>query len=89
MITEILLTDNGMVFFSILGDDGGFVVSKDQKRITDKYGSHVIDREDKESNKNSLSSKDKVESGIYVPSRPPKKLGGKEADEADTTIKIS
>ena len=32
-----------------------------------------------------MSSKDKVESGIYVPSRPPKKPGGEEADEVDTT----
>ena len=81
MITEILLTDNGMVFFSILGDDGGFVVSKDQKRITDKYGSHVIDREDKESNKNSLSSKDKVESGVCVRAEPSAEEAGRERSE--------
>ena len=42
-------------------------------------------QEDKEVNKTSLSSKDKVESGVYVPSRPPKKPGGKEADEVDIT----
>ena len=46
-------------------------------------------REDKETNKNSLSSKDTVESGICVPSRPPKKPGGEEADEVDTAIKMS
>ena len=49
----------------------------------------MIGREDKEINKNSLSSKDKVESGVYVPSRPPKKPGGKEADEVGTTTKMS
>ena len=36
-----------------------------------------------------MSSKDKVESRIYVPSRPPKKPGGEEADEVDTAIKMS
>ena len=35
--------------------------------------------------KNSWSSKDKVESGEYVLSRPPKKPGGEETDEVDTT----
>ena len=37
----------------------------------------VIGWEDREINENSLSSKDKVESGVYVPIRPPKKPGGK------------
>ena len=41
-------------------------------------------REDREIIKNSRSSKDKVESGEYALSRPPKKPRGKEADEADT-----
>ena len=35
-----------------------------------------------------MSSKDKVESGAYVPSRPPKKPGGKGTDEVDTTTKM-
>ena len=59
----------------------GDLIKKEEKALTG--------REDKEINKNSLSSNDKVESGIYVPSRPPKKPGGKEADEDDTTIKMS
>ena len=49
----------------------------------------LADREDKEINKKSLSSKDKVESGVYVPSRPPKKPGEKDVDEMDTTANIS
>ena len=36
-----------------------------------------------------MSSKDKGESGVYVPSRPPKKPGGREADEVDTTTTVS
>ena len=38
---------------------------------------------------NSWSSYDKTKSGEYVLSRPPKKLGGKEADEVDTTTIVS
>ena len=64
-----------------IGRNGEDLIKEEENAVTG--------REDKDINKNSLSSKDKVESGIYVPSRPPKKLGGKEADEADTTIKIS
>ena len=45
--------------------------------------------EDREIIKNSWSSKDKVESGKYMQRRPPKKPGGVEADEVDTTITIS
>ena len=36
-----------------------------------------------------MSSRGKVEGGIYVPRRPPKKPGGEETDEVDTTIKMS
>ena len=38
---------------------------------------------------NSWSSYDKTKSGEYVLSRPPKKPGGKEADEVNTTTTVS
>ena len=60
---------------------GGDLIKEEEKALTG--------REDEEVNKNSLSSKDKVESGVYVPRRPPKKPGGKEADEVDITTNIS
>ena len=63
------------------GRSGGDVIEEEEKALTG--------REDKEINKNSSSSKDKVESGVYVPSRLPKKPAGKEADEVDTTNKMS
>ena len=40
-------------------------------------------------NSNIWYSKDKTESGEYVLSRPPKKLGGREADDGGTATKIS
>ena len=51
------------------GRSGGDIIKKKEKALTG--------REDKEMNKNSLNSKDKVENGVYVPSRPPTKPGGK------------
>ena len=46
-------------------------------------------QEDREINTNSWSSNDKTKSGEYVLSRPPKKPGGGEVDEVDTTTTIS
>ena len=46
-------------------------------------------REDREITKNIWSSKDKVESEEYVLSRPPKKPGGEDVDDADTAATIS
>ena len=46
-------------------------------------------QEGREIIKNSWSSKDKVKSGEYVLSRPPKKPGGKEADDGVTATTIS
>ena len=63
-----------------IGRSGGDLIKEEEKALTGQ--------EDKEINKNSLSSKDKVERGIYVPSCLPKKPGGEEADEVDTTIKM-
>ena len=60
------------------GRSGGDLIKEEEKALTGQ--------EDNGINKNSLSSKDKVESGVSVPSRPPKKTGGKEADEVDTTL---
>ena len=60
---------------------GGDLIKEEEKDLTG--------RKVKEVNKNSLSSKDKVESGVYVPSRPPKKTRGKQADEVDTATNIS
>ena len=54
------------------------VLHKEEKKA-------LTGQEHKEINKNSLSIKDKVERGVYVPSRPQKKPGGKEANEVDTT----
>ena len=36
-----------------------------------------------------MSSKDKVENRVYLPSRPPTKPGGREADEVDTTTTVT
>ena len=63
-----------------IGRNGGDLIKEEEKAVTG--------REDKEINKNSLSSKDKVKSGMCVPSRPPKKPGGEEADEVDTTAAV-
>ena len=63
------------------GRSEGDLIKDEKKALTG--------REDNEVNKNSLSSKDKVESGVYVPSRPPKKTRGKQADEVDTATNIS
>ena len=63
------------------GRSGGDLIKEEEKAS--------IGWEDKEINKNSLSSKDKVESGVYVPSWPPKKLGERETDEVDTTTTAS
>ena len=46
-------------------------------------------QESREFNTNGWSSYDKSKSGEYVLSRPPKKPGGKEADEVDTTTTVS
>ena len=46
-------------------------------------------QEGSETKTNSWSSYDKIKSGGYVLSRPPKKPGGKEADEVDTTTTVS
>ena len=62
------------------GKSGGDLIKEEEKALTG--------REDKEVNKNSLSSKDKVESAVYVPNRPLKKPGWKEADKVDTTTNI-
>ena len=51
------------------GRSGGDIIKKKEKALTG--------REDKEMNKNSLNSKDKVEKGVHVPSRPPTKPGRK------------
>lgn len=47
------------------------------------------DQEGCENKTNSWSSYDKTKSGEYVLSRPPKKPGGREADEGDTTTTVS
>ena len=47
------------------------------------------DQEGSEIKTNSWGSHDKTKSGEYVLSRPPKKPGGKEADEFDTTTTVS
>ena len=47
-----------------IGRSGGDLIKKEENA--------VICREEREINKNSLSSKDKVESGVYVPRHPPK-----------------
>ena len=64
-----------------IGRSGGDLIKEEEKALTGQ--------EDKEINKNSLSSKDKVGSGVYVPSRPPKNPGGKEVDEVDTATNMS
>ena len=46
-------------------------------------------QEGNEIKSNNWSSYDKTKSGEYVLSRPPKKPGGKEADEVDTTTTVS
>ena len=60
--------------------EGGFIQEEEKA---------VAGWEDRETYKNSWSSKDKVESGVYGLSRPPKKTGGKETDEVDTTTNTS
>ena len=50
------------------GRSEGDLIKEEKKTLTG--------REDKEVNKNSLSSKDMVDSGVYVPCQPPKKPGG-------------
>ena len=63
------------------GRSGGDVIKEEEKASTGQ--------EDREIIKNSWSSKGKVESGEYVLSWPPKKPGGKEADEVGSTTTIS
>ena len=64
-----------------IGRSRGNLIKEEEKALTGQ--------KDKEINKNSLSSKDKVESWVYVLSRLPKKPGGKEADKVDTTTTMS
>ena len=52
--------------YNKVGRSGGDPIKEEEKGLTG--------REDKENSKNSLRSNDKVESGVYVPSRPPKKV---------------
>ena len=80
-MTERLTTRLEQNECNAFGRSGGDRIKEEKKALTC--------RENKEVNKNSLSSKDKVESGVYVPTRPPKKPGGKEVDEVNTTTNIS
>ena len=63
------------------GKHGGDVSKEEEKASSG--------REDREVVKNSWSSKDKVESGEYMLSKPPEKPGRKEVDMVDITSSMS
>ena len=67
--------------YNKVGRSERYFIKEEEKALTGQ--------EDKEINKNSSSSKDKLESGVCVPSHLPKKPEGKEVDEVGTTTKMS